>query len=38
MAGLALVLLRTGFAGHAEGTVPTVAEVAPATVEPTSIP
>ena len=28
MAGLALVLLRTGFAGHAEGTVPTVAEVA----------
>jgi len=38
LAAVALVLLRTGFAGHAEGEVPTVAEVAPATAEPTSLP
>lgn len=38
LAALALVLLRSGFAGHEEGIVPTVAEVAPATVEPTSLP
>jgi MFS family permease len=38
LAALALVLLRTGFAGHAEGPVPTVAEVAPATAEPTTLP
>jgi MFS family permease len=38
LAALALVLLRTGFAGHAEGEVPTVAEVAPATAEPTTLP
>jgi MFS family permease len=38
LAALAFVLLRTGFAGHAEGDVPTVAEVAPATAEPTSLP
>jgi MFS family permease len=38
LAAVALVLLRSGFSGHREGTVPTVAEVAPATVEPTSLP
>jgi MFS family permease len=38
LAVMALVLLRSGFGGHTEGTVPTVAEVAPATVEPTSLP
>jgi MFS family permease len=38
LAAFALVLLRTGFAGHAEGPVPTVAEVAPATAEPTTLP
>jgi MFS family permease len=38
LAAVALLLLRTGFAGHAEGEVPTVAEVAPATAEPTSLP
>jgi MFS family permease len=38
LAAFALVLLRTGFAGHAEGDVPTVAEVAPATAEPTTLP
>jgi len=31
-------MLRSGFAGHREGVVPTVAEVAPATAEPTSLP
>jgi MFS family permease len=38
LAGVALVLLRSGFGGHQEGKVPTVAEVAPATIEPTSLP
>jgi MFS family permease len=38
VAAVALVLLRSGFGGHEAGTVPTVAEVAPATVEPTSLP
>jgi MFS family permease len=38
LAALALVMLRSGFAGHREGVVPTVAEVAPATAEPTSLP
>jgi MFS family permease len=40
-AGLALaglVLLRSGFVGHREGEVPSVAEIAPATVEPTTLP
>ncbi len=35
LAVMALVLLRSGFGGHTEGTIPTVAELAPATVEPT---
>jgi MFS family permease len=38
LAAMALVLLRSGFSGHKEGAVPTVAELAPATVEPTSLP
>jgi MFS family permease len=38
LAALALLLLRTGFAGHTQGSTPTVAEVAPATAEPTSLP
>jgi MFS family permease len=38
LAVVAFVLLRSGFAGHREGVVPTVAEVAPATAEPTTIP
>jgi MFS family permease len=38
LAGVAFVLLRLGFAGHREGSVPTVAEVAPATAEPTTLP
>jgi MFS family permease len=38
LAALAFVLLRSGFAGHDEGDVPTVAEVGTATVEPTSLP
>jgi MFS family permease len=38
LAALALVLLRSGFGHHETGAVPTVAEVAPATVEPTSLP
>ena len=38
LAGVALLLLRTGFAGHGAGRVPTVAEVAPATAEPTALP
>jgi len=33
-----LVLLRSGFGRHTEGDVPTVAEIAPATIEPTSLP
>jgi MFS family permease len=37
LAALAFVLLRSGFAGHAEGVVPTVAEVAPATADPTTL-
>jgi MFS family permease len=38
LAALALVLLRSGFAQHDTGDVPTVAEVGTATVEPTSLP
>jgi MFS family permease len=38
LAFLALVLLRSGFARHDTGVVPTVAEIAPATIEPTSLP
>ena len=38
LAGVAFVLLRSGFAGHAEGRVPTIAEIAPATVDPTPLP
>jgi hypothetical protein len=38
LAGAALVLLRTGFAGHERGRVPTVAEVAPATADPSALP
>jgi MFS family permease len=38
LAAVAFVLLRSGFAGHEEGVVPTVAEVAPATAEPTTLP
>ena len=38
LAEFAFVLLRSGFAGHTEGVVPTVAEVAPATAEPTTLP
>jgi MFS family permease len=38
LAALAFVLLRSGFAGHEEGVVPTVAEVAPATADPTTLP
>lgn len=38
LAGLAFVLLRSGFARHEEGVVPTVAEVAPATADPTTLP
>jgi len=38
LAALAFVLLRSGFAGHEHGVVPTVAEVAPATAEPTTLP
>jgi len=38
LAAFAFVLLRSGFAGHREGAVPTVAEVAPATAEPTTLP
>jgi MFS family permease len=38
LAAFALVLLRAGFAGHEQGVVPTVAEVAPATAEPTTLP
>jgi MFS family permease len=38
LAALAFVMLRSGFAGHTEGVVPTVAEVAPATAEPTTLP
>jgi MFS family permease len=37
LAAFAFVLLRSGFAGHAEGVVPTVAEVAPATADPTTL-
>ncbi len=32
----ALLLLRSGFGRHTEGDVPTVAEIAPATIEPTA--
>jgi MFS family permease len=38
LAAVAFVLLRSGFARHAAGDVPTVAEVGTATVEPTSLP
>jgi MFS family permease len=38
LAGVALVLLRSGFARHERGAVPTVAEVGTATVEPTTFP
>jgi MFS family permease len=38
LAAAALILLRSGFGGHTRGEIPTVAEVAPATVEPTSLP
>lgn len=33
-----LALLRSGFGRHTEGDVPTVAEIAPATIEPTALP
>ena len=38
LAGVALVLLRTGFARHDTGDVLTVTEVGTASVEPTSLP
>jgi MFS family permease len=38
LAAVAFVLLRSGFAGHEEGAIPTVAEVAPATADPTTLP
>jgi hypothetical protein len=38
LAAVAFVLLRSGFAHHAAGDVPTVAEMGTATVEPTSLP
>jgi MFS family permease len=38
LAAVAFVLLRSGFARHDAGDVPTVAEVGTATVEPTSLP
>jgi MFS family permease len=38
LAAVAFVLLRGGFAGHTTGAVPTVAEVAPATADPSAIP
>jgi MFS family permease len=38
LAAGAFILLRSGFAGHTEGAIPTVAEVAPATAEPTTLP
>jgi MFS family permease len=38
LAGVALVLLRSGFAQHETGDLPTVAEVGTASVEPTSLP
>jgi MFS family permease len=38
LAGIAFVLLRSGFGRHASGDLPTVAEVGTASVEPTSLP
>jgi MFS family permease len=38
LAAVAMVMLRSGFGHHDHGTVPTVAEIAPATAEPTSLP
>lgn len=38
LAAVAFVLLRSGFARHEIGTVPTVAEIGTASVEPTSLP
>jgi MFS family permease len=38
LAAVAMVMLRSGFGHHDQGAVPTVAEIAPATVEPTSLP
>jgi MFS family permease len=38
LAFVALVMLRSGFGRHETGVVPTVAEVGPATVEPTAMP
>jgi MFS family permease len=38
LAGIAFLLLRSGFARHASGEVPSVAEIGTATVEPTSLP
>lgn len=38
LAAVALLLLRSGFGRHQTGVVPTVAEIAPATIEPTSLP
>jgi MFS family permease len=38
LAAVAMVMLRSGFGHHDHGAVPTVAEIAPATVEPTSLP
>jgi hypothetical protein len=38
LAGVALVLLRTGFARHESGDLLTVREVGTASVEPTSLP
>jgi MFS family permease len=37
LAGVALLLLRGGFGHHDRGVVPTVAEIAPATIEPTAL-
>jgi MFS family permease len=38
LAAVALVLLRSGFAGHEVGDTPTVAQLGTASVEPTSLP
>jgi MFS family permease len=38
LAGVAFVLLRSGFGRHDSGDLPTVAEVGTASVEPTSLP
>jgi MFS family permease len=37
LAGVAMLLLRGGFGHHDRGTVPTVAEIAPSTIEPTAL-